>query len=268
MATKKKTGPRVLFLDIETKPLLAYVWDIWNVNVSLNQIAKDWSILSFSAKWMDDPASKIIYQDLRRSKDIDDDRPLLDSLWALLDEADIVVTQNGIKFDKRKIYARFLQHGFKPPSPFVMADTYVIAKRLFGFTSNKLEHMTDKVNRKYKKLKHEKFAGFELWKECMAGNQSAWREMEKYNKYDVLALEELYVKMRPWSSAPNFGLYRDDFKQVCACGSKDFERRGFHYTSVAKYQRFRCTECGSWTRGTENLVPKEKRGRLHRSVPK
>ena len=51
----------------------------------------------------------------------------------------------------------------------------LIAKECFGFTSNKLEYMTDKLCKKYKKLKHGKYAGFELWKECLHGNMDAWQ---------------------------------------------------------------------------------------------
>ncbi len=54
---KKNKGPKVLVFDIETKPLLGYVWSIWEQNVSLNMINTDWSVLSWSAKWLDDPSA-------------------------------------------------------------------------------------------------------------------------------------------------------------------------------------------------------------------
>ena len=47
--------------------------------------------------------------------------------------------------------------------------------------------MTDKLCTKYKKLVKRKFNGFELWKECLADNIEAWKDMETYNKYDVLS---------------------------------------------------------------------------------
>lgn len=269
MTKRKKQGPRVLFLDIETKPLLAYVWSIWQQNVGLNMIESDWSILSFAAKWKGDPESKIIYKDLSRTKDIDDDRPLLTALWQLLDEADIVVAQNGISFDKKKIYARFIIQGFQPPSPFKFIDTKVIAKAAFGFTSNRLEYLSDKLNKRYKKLKHEKFSGFDLWKECLAGNKEAWASMREYNCYDVLALEELYDRLVPWAdNAPNFSLYTDDPGHVCQCGSKELQKRGYHYMASGKYQRYQCKKCGAWTRDRVNLFDKDKRASLHIGTPR
>jgi hypothetical protein len=266
----KRQGPRVLFLDIETKPILAYVWSIWQQNVGLNQIKCDWSILSFAAKWQGDPPSKIIYKDLAKSKDIDNDKPLLTALWKLLDEADIVVAHNGVGFDKKKIYARFVTQGFQPPAPFKFVDTMLIAKGAFGFTSNKLEHLSDKLNKKFKKQKHEQFSGFELWKECLAGNKKAWAAMKKYNCYDVLSLEELYDTLVPWSDGvPNFSLYTDDtVDHICSCGSTDLMKRGFHLTTSGKFQRYQCRDCGSWSRDKVNLFSKEKKASLHMGTPR
>lgn len=270
MAKKKikRKGPRLLFLDIETKPILAYVWALWDQNVALNQIKTDWSIMSFAAKWQGDSTKQVIYHDLSKAKDIEDDSPLLEELWKLLDQADIVVTQNGIKFDKKKIFARFVMNGMQPPSTFKMIDTLRIAKRYFGFTSNKLEYLTDKLNKKYKKLKHEKYSGMELWRQCMVGNKDAWREMKKYNIYDILSLEELYDTLIPWDSTLNFNLYTDTDDHVCKCGSTEFRKIGFGYTAAGKFQRHRCKKCGAETRDKENLLSKEKRKSLRVGIPR
>ncbi len=256
--------PKVLVLDIETKPLLGYVWRIWDQNIALNQIYNDWSMLSWSAKWLD--SKHVMYEDLRKSKNIDDDTKLLKSIWKLLDEADIVVTQNGNSFDIKKLNARFITNGMQPPSSYKKIDTKLLAQKHFSFTSNKLEYMTDKLNKKYKKLKHTKFPGFEMWVECMKGNQSAWKEMEKYNKYDVLALEELYKLMIPWDQSINFNLYHDETNNKCTCGSTSFSRNGYAYTATGKFQRIKCNSCGAETREKTNLFSKEKKKSLRSNV--
>lgn len=262
MKNEKIDGPKVLLLDIETSPIISYTWGLWDQNVALNQIKEDWYILSWGAKWLHSP--KIMYHDNRHSKTLSDDSKLLLSMWKLLDEADIVITQNGKSFDIKKLNARFVINGMKPPSSFKQIDTLEIAKRVFGFTSNKLEYMADKLNTKYKKLKHEEFAGFEMWKECLKGNLKAWKAMEKYNKYDVLSLEELYTKLIPWDSRINMALYYDRSMAVCTCGSQRFYNKGFKFTQTGKYKRLICKECGKETRCSENLLSKEKRKSLHR----
>lgn len=258
-------GPKVLLFDIETAPILAYVWSIWEQNVGLNQIKSDWHIISWSAKWLGDSPSKIMYKDQRGAKKIEDDKDLLQGIWELLNEADIVITQNGKQFDSKKLNARFIMNGMKPPSPYKHIDTRELARKHFGFTSNKLEYMTDKLCVKYKKLKHSEFGGFELWRECLAGNIKAWKEMEKYNKYDVLSLEELYTKLAPWDRTIDFNLYTGDSDIKCNCGSAKFQKRGFNFTPSGKFQRYQCQGCGAWSsdKGAKNnLLTKDKRASL------
>lgn len=258
-------GPKIATLDIETAPILASVWGLWQQNVGLNMINNDWYVLSWAAKWFHE--DEVMYQDKSDSWETDDDFTLLLGIWNILDQADIIVTQNGKKFDAKKLNARFILNGMEPPSSYRHVDTLQEAKKHFGFTSNKLEYMTDKICKTYKKLKHGKFAGFELWKECLLGNQEAWDEMKEYNIHDVLSLEELYVAMRPWMKGhPNINLYYDDNRVRCRCGSTDMRHDGYAYTNLSKFDRFRCNTCGAENRGRVNLLSKEKRATLRMNV--
>lgn len=262
---KKEPSVKILFIDIETAPLAGAVWGLWQNNVSLNQIERDWYILSFSAKWAH--SDEVIYFDKSESWDTEDDLPLLIEAWKLLNQADIVVGQNSKKFDEKKLNARFIINGLQPPSHYRSVDTLEIAKKNFGFTSNKLEYLSDKLCKRYKKLKHAKFAGYELWKECLKGNQEAWLEMQEYNVYDVLALEELYEILRPWHRQhPNTNLYTDSTDHVCSCGHSDWEHDGYHYTNLSKFDRFRCVKCGAQARGRVNLLPENKRKSLRMNI--
>jgi hypothetical protein len=271
--SKKKSapslvGPKVLIYDIETAPILAHVWGLWENNVSLSQIVSDWHVLSWSAKWLGDPPSKVMYMDQRNAKRVEDDKAILQGIWDLLNQADIVITQNGKSFDQKKLNARFIMSGFQPPSSYKHIDTKQIASKHFGFSSNKLEYMTDKLCTQFKKSKHKKFPGHEMWVECLAGNIEAWKEMESYNKYDVLSLEELYTKLIPWENTINFNAYHDELDHVCKCGSKAFSKNGFYYTSAGKYQKHKCKSCGAEHRDKENLFSKEKRASLKMSPPR
>ena len=257
--------PKVLVFDIETAPLKAFVWSMWQHGVGLSQVRDDWYVMSWSAKWLGD--DEVFYDDIRDSYAEEDDSELLRGIWKLLNEADAVITQNGKKFDVKKLNARFVIHGFQPPSSFKHIDTLQIAKRKFGFTSNKLEYMTDKLCKTYKKLKHGKFPGQELWNECLKGNMEAWEEMEEYNRYDVLSLEELYLIFRSWDNThPNFSLYNNDEEVVCKCGSHNIVKDGYTYTNLSRFQRYRCQDCGAESRGRENLLTKEKRKSLRMNV--
>lgn len=266
---KKHIGPKILYFDVETAPIIAHVWDLWDQNVGLNQIVNDWHILSWSAKWKHE--DKIMYMDQRKARKVSDDKKILKAIRNLLDEADIVVTQNGKKFDEKKLNARFILNGIRKPSSFKHEDTLEIAKRKFAFTSNKLEYMSEKLCVKYKKLKDKdkKFPGHTMWTECMNGNPAAWREMERYNKQDVLALEELYSKLAPWNDrGVNHNLYTaDDAEIICsACGGNHFKKNGMKFLASGAYQRYECLDCGHETRSKENLLSKEKRKKLRPQV--
>jgi hypothetical protein len=244
---------KVLIYDIETSPLETYTWGIYDQNVAPNQIKKDWHLLSFAAKWLGEKG--VIYHDQSKAKDITNDKKLLERLWSLLDEADIVITQNGKAFDQKKVYARFIYHGMNPPSPSKHIDTKQIAKKNFGFTSNGLAYLTEKLG-VTKKSEHSKFPGMELWRQCLAGNKAAWAEMKKYNIQDVLALEAVYNKLRVWDTSVNITL---DGEGCRSCGGLNLQRRGYDYTAAGKQQRFQCTDCGSWCKSGENLLSKDER---------
>lgn len=255
---KQVTPPKILLFDIETAPIVGYVWGLWDNNVALNQIHTDWSVLSWSAKWLG--SDEVLYMDQRGIKNVKNDKKLLSGIWKLLDSADIVITQNGIKFDAKKLNARFVINGFQPPSSYKHIDTLKIAKKHFAFTSNKLEYMCKALDVKYKKQEHKDFPGFELWKGCLAGNLKAWKEMEVYNKYDTLCLEEVYKKLIPWENSIDFNLYHESDETVCTCGKSNWLKNGFYYTPSSKFQRYKCKSCGSEIRDRKSLQTTSKTG--------
>lgn len=236
---------RTLILDVETRPMEAYIWNLKEQFIALNQLKTDWQIMAWSAKWLGEPAASIMYMDTRNS---DTDKGILKVLWNLLDKADIVITQNGQSFDGPKLNARFVLHGMLPPSPYKHLDTYRIAKRVFEFTSNKLEYLTDKLCVKYKKLSHKKFPGMSLWTECLNGNKEAWDEMKRYNIHDVLSTEELYEKIKAWAPETMPKPHGDSTEKCGVCGKYQLQKRGTMRTLKKIYQRFQCQACGAWTK--------------------
>lgn len=252
----KPQGPRILIYDIETAPILAQMWSMWQQGFGLNQIQEDWYILSFAAKWYGE--EEIFYFDQSYAENIEDDSAILSKLWDLLDEADIVVGQNLKKFDTKKVNARFVLNGFPKPSTYRQIDTLDIAKQQFGFTSNKLEYMSSKLCKSYVKSKHKKFPGHELWSECLKRNPEAWEEMKEYNIGDIKATEELYELFTHWDNKlPNFDVYTDEVLDM-----DDWEEIGFHYTNLGKYTKYQNRITGQQRRGRTNLLSKEKRASL------
>jgi hypothetical protein len=255
------SSPRIILLDIETAPLEVYTWGIWDQNVGVNQIISEWTILAFCVKDLGKNPVRYLDAGCRGPDKVRDDKHLLRALWRELDQADIVITQNGIQFDIKKIKARMVMEGMTPFSPIKVIDTKKIAKAEFGLTSNGLEWMGDKIAN-MPKDKHKKFPGFELWEECLNDNPAAWAEMKKYNIRDVLVLEAVYMKMRGWATAhPNVAVYMLGEEPRCGrCGSEQVQKRGPTYTQTGEYTRIWCRDCTGWsrTRYTENSMKKRR----------
>lgn len=244
--------PKTLYLDIETSPILGYVWGLWENNVGLNQIKQDWAVISWAAKWAGN--KKTMQEDSRHSKDITNDKRLLKGIWRLLDQADIIITKNGKAFDVKKLNARFIMNDMKPPTSYHHVDVEQIAKKKFSFTSRRLEYLTEKLNTKYKKQKHKKFPGFELWDECLKGNQSAWKEMARYNIYDVLSLEELYEIISKWDDNEKRHVFIKGQVVQCKCGGDKFLSKGHSYTASGKFKRWTCRKCNCSILERKNML--------------
>ena len=251
--------PKILFLDIETSPNKINQWSMWQEWNSMDMLDKGWYILCWCAKWSN--SSKMISSALPDFKDSykknpENDRFILEKLWKLLDEADVVAGHNIIEFDLKKINARFLQHGMHPPSPFRVVDTLLSARKHFAFTSNKLGDLgkTLAIGEKIKT------GGFELWDGCLKKDMKCWDKMLRYCSQDVRLLEKIYNKILPYMEKhPNLGAFVDSEEPMCPnCASENITKRGFTFTNSAKYQRVQCNDCGSWSRFKTNLMVKGK----------
>jgi len=240
----KTTPTRIVFIDIETAPSLGWVWAKWETNVI--DFKKDWYLLSFAYKVMGEKKvvtrGLIDYPDYK--KDMENDSALVNDLWKVFDEADILIGHNGDAFDIRKSNSRFLTHKLPPPSPYKTVDTLKIARRAFKFDSNKLDDLGHYLG-VGRKLPH---TGFNLWKGCMTGDLKSWSLMKRYNGHDVELLEKIYFLMRAWAPVhPNV----NQGQTACPkCGSSHTQKRGFSYTLLRQKQRNQCLNCFGWFEGS------------------
>lgn len=238
---------KILMLDIESSPNTAHIWGLWDQNVSLSQLLESSYVLCWAAKWLGN--DRIFW---RRSygKNGRYRKDMLKAIHCLLNQADAVVHYNGTRFDIPTLNKEFLLHNMARPSPSKEIDLLKVARNQFKFTSNKLDYVVRALGLG-EKIKHR---GHELWIGCMNNNQECWKEMEAYNKHDVLILEKLYNRLLPWiRNHANYSSHQQ--KPVCPnCGSYQSHRQGFSMTQTGKYPRFQCQQCGSWYRGNKVVV--------------
>jgi DNA-directed RNA polymerase subunit RPC12/RpoP len=153
-----------------------------------------------------------------------------------------------------------IKHGFPPLPPLKKVDTLKIAKKHFSFTSNKLEYLANYLEVEVKKSAHAKYPGMELWNACMEGDKEAFKEMESYNRTDVIVLEGVYNKLIPYEPSIKFSAFH--LENTCTCGSKIFVKDGLNYTAKGAFQRYRCKQCGKFYSESANLIDKDRRKEL------
>jgi len=234
---------KVLFLDIETTPMQAYTWGLWDQNIGINQIIKSTEMMCFGARWLGQ--KKVHFKSVHHHGK----EEMLNHLYDMMDQADILVGWNSAAFDHKHINREFLEAGFTPPSPTKDLDLMSVVKSNFKFPSNKLDYVAQRLG-VGAKVQH---SGFQLWIDCMDGKSKAWAEMKKYQIQDVDLLVDLYDILLPWADGPNLPAY-NALEQACvACGSHNLEERGVSVGTTGSYPRYLCLDCGKWSRSTKSI---------------
>lgn len=260
--------PKILTLDVERFPNIVHKWSLFDKHPTpLSMVERFGSTVSFAAKWYD--KNKVeFYSDFHHGH-----YRMIEHACRLLDEADIVITYNGDRFDLPHLRKEMVVEGFAPHSPVLSVDLLKVARR-FNFESRKLDHVAQQLG-VGSKVKH---SGHDLWKRCMVAldhlgsgdvhqltpeDEKAWNLFKRYNIGDVRLTEKVYDRLRPWITGhPHMGLFLDLESCCQRCGSTDLERRGYAYTPLGKFQQYRCNAqgCGAWSRGRKAIAMVDERG--------
>lgn len=239
-------GFKMLMIDIETTPTLAWTWDIWNVNIGINQIVRPGGMMCFASKWYGQKEVDF-YSEWEQGKD----RMVLEA-WRLLDESDVVCHFYGSRFDVPHLNTEFLKQGFPPPSPFKQIDLKLAVSKRFKLVSNKLQFVSQVLELEGK----EEHEGFPLWTKCMDRDPDALERMESYNRRDVTLLEEVYEVLLPWIPGhPNRNLYTEGAGcPRCGCGADQLVESGYAYTNLSMFKQYRCLRCSTFFRSCKREV--------------
>lgn len=223
--------PKILCFDIESAGVNALKSDLGFV-------------ILFGYKWLHEKKAHVIaarHHDLRKFED----RWLLEKAAKLFEEADLVVAHFGSVFDRRFIQGRLLINGLPPIPPVKMRDTCMIARSVANFSSNRLKHLAKILGLRHQKLENNWPTA---WFRVMQGDMTALHGMAKYCEGDVMALEELYLRLRPFDN-PHPRVEADRSK--CGVCGGAVQYRGFAYVNENRYRRYVCTRCKRWSRETK-----------------
>jgi hypothetical protein len=227
---------KVLAIDIEWKPALAYVWRMYDENISPDQLVDAGGLLCFCAHWHGSKEYMFF------SEWEDGQYGMAQAALSLLNECDAVVTYNGDKYDLPKLRGSIILAGLTPPAPPTSIDLIKVVKK-FGFVMNRLAYIGPLLN-VGGKMKHE---GFRLWRLVLEGDSKAQKRMEKYCVQDVKVLVALYNRILPFID--NHPTLDGEAGSCGACGSLHVQSRGYRRSKFFKTQRLQCQSCGAWSTG-------------------
>lgn len=238
----------MVLLDIETSPLVGFAWQTYDTNIL--KVLESSKVISVAWKQLgaDTTTVKCIADYSGYQPNVVDDKALIEEVWHVLDEADVLIAHFGDAFDFKKLNARFAFYGLNAPTPYQTVDTKKAASRYFKFDSNSLNNLGAYLN-VGAKINN---GGFDLWVRCMAGDMAAWDLMKAYNIQDVDLLEQVYLKLRPFiANHPDLAaVHPTGNSETCSsCLSTNLTKRGFSLTKTGRKQRFQCGDCGSWSVG-------------------
>jgi DNA polymerase elongation subunit (family B) len=176
------------------------------------------------------------------------EKRLLKDISKELLDSDVWLTHFGTYYDIPFVNTRLLYHDLPVvPSNFAHIDTWKIAKNRLKLRNNRLITVSEFLGTEEEKnaIKPEQ------WIRALGGHAPSMRYIVEHCRRDVVVLEEAYLRLRPLVlDHPNRGLI--DGRGGCSvCGETKLQKRGFHVTRTRKYQRFQCTSCGGWSKGTK-----------------
>ncbi len=238
-------SPRIAVLDIERQSAIADgIWQLKQSGwINPGQIIEPARTICFAWKWLNEPEVHFAAEWNGGHK------KMVQKAWDVLDEADYIVGWNSRAFDVKHLRTEFITQGLTPPSPHKDIDLMVVAKRNFGFMSNRLSYVAEQLGAGAK-LDN---GGADLWRSLRTAKgaelKAAKAMMEAYNKQDVALTEEVYHIMLPWVDGLNVPIYNGTEEPACSnCGSTTLHYRGVQIAATRSYRRFQCQMCGKWGR--------------------
>lgn len=237
-------SPVIAIWDIETSLMDVQTFSIWNQNIPISAIKRDWNIICVCWKILGRKGVKsvsVLDDPDRFAKDIHDDYFVVKSIREMLDGVDILVHHYGDAFDLKKLNARIIHHDLPPLPKILTIDTKKEASKIAKFTSNKLDWLGKTLIGDQKDK-----TDFDLWLKCAEGDIKAIKYMTKYCKQDVSLLEEVYLRLRKYmKSHPN--LAEIGTCNCPRCGADDTIRHKNRLmaSGIQKEQR-QCKSCGGY----------------------
>lgn len=205
-------------------------------------------ILVFGYKFLGDAHARSITATKKDFKsDPLTDNSILADIYAVMSEADVIVSWYGEGHDYPFIISRLAQAGYYLDTEIRHVDLFKVASKKLRLSSNRLNNVSKFFGQEPKMDIDKK-----TWADCWSGNYEALQHMADYCRQDVEVLEQVYNKLLPLGTKmPHFGKSKgyDDTSSCAHCGSTRLIGHGYRVTKLMKYHRLHCNDCGGKMKG-------------------
>lgn len=233
----KLSSKDILIWDIETSPNLVFSWGIGHkVSISFENIYRERAITCIAWKILGKSRVYSLNWDQNHC-----DKEMIDTFIGHLNNCRYSVAHNGDRFDLRWLRGRAMFHRLGMWPEYTSVDTLKIFRKLAYLNSYRLDYLLQYFGfgRKIK-------VDYDLWKRVFAGEAKALQEMIRYNRKDVVALEELYTFVRQYMSPV------DSLTKSCRtcphCASEKFQRKHHRFTKAGGEKiQLQCDAGHYWT---------------------
>lgn len=243
--------PKIILWDVENSHTLAAVFQLFNNDyISHENIIQERFLISAAWKELGEKkvhSVSVLDNPKLFKKDPCNDLHVVKTLHKVLSSADVIIAHNGDQFDIKLTEGRMLAQGLPALPPIPSIDTLKVAKSRLLLLSNKLDYLA-----RYLGFGKKISTKNELWLRVLQGDKSAIEKMVTYNKHDVVLLEKVFLKLRPYC-ANHINRQLFGSTEGCPrCGSNHIQSRGTHKAISRVYRRWQCQDCGGWFRSTLN----------------
>lgn len=237
--------PRILFYDIETSPLKAWLWQCGKQYISHKQLVPgfdQWGIICVAYCWNDDlPAQSIDWGYNKQNT-----AKVVKQFDKIIRQADHVIGKNSDKFDSKMINASRMLHGIKGMPEWMLSkdDLEKQMRKYFRLPSQSLDYLSKQLGLGGK-IRME----MQDWVDIVDRTKNgpiAFQKMIDYNKKDVEDTRTLWYKLSEHFD-PRFNMSTFTEVKCCKhedCGSVNIAKNGTRVLNRTKYQLYRCSDCG------------------------
>ena len=240
-----KNGPKILFYDIETTPIRAWVWRPGKQHVSPKQILTDekgrpecTDIICITYCWNDGKPAKSLDWGYYEQWSA----PMIEAFDRIIEQADITIGKNSQRFDEKHINMQRLIHGLPPMPDWIQYsdDLEKQMRRHFAFPSQGLDYISSLFG-----LGGKDSMCLQDWIDIVEqNNKDKFHKMIRYGKKDVEDTRTLWNKVA-MHCKPRYNYNAGSEENVCArCGSPNIFKNGTRKSGQTLWQRYYCRDHG------------------------